>query len=151
MNLEALEIIQSGLKVLTQEDLQPFPKLKGIWINDNKIATLDSDLFQHNPLLITVFFDDNNIRFIAENIFDSLDNLKAVYLQNNVCISKTGITKQEINSIVWDIMEKCHHRRQQVDSCEMKEIENAHLKFELKQAQKKLLEIKKNIVDIAHF
>lgn len=107
VNIEALQIYNSKLRSITQQDLEPFPNLLAIHMNANNLISLESNLFRYNPKLRHVNFGYNHLRIIPFDIFDSIEDLKDVYFNGNVCVSSQGVGRWEENKVVWDFIEKC--------------------------------------------
>ena len=121
-----LEISKSGLKVITQDDLRPFPKLKTLWLNFNNLVSLESNLFYFNPQLKIINFNNNRIRSVSYDILDPVDEPSEIYFINNICISREGKSREDINKVEREIIEKCQPMRNEI--CE---IELATLKRKL--------------------
>lgn len=107
-NIEGIQISTSNLESITQADLKPFPNLKQLILNSNKIVELSADLFEFNKKLIFLDFSHNNILLIPENIFSPIENLESIDFSENVCISKTGYNEAGIQEIVSEIVADCH-------------------------------------------
>lgn len=107
VNIEAFQIYNSKLHSVTQQDLQPFPKLKEIHLSGNNLVALDSNLFRFNPELKHINFGYNYLRLIPFDIFDPIEDLQDAYFDGNVCVSRGAKGKWEVNKIVWDFIEKC--------------------------------------------
>lgn len=106
-NLEGIQIYQSKLKAITQQDLRPFPNLKEIYLDNNQLTQIDSNLFEFNSKLRRIALGNNRIRTISVDVFDPLPDLTHVHFNSNVCISRDGKTLIEINSIELEIIAKC--------------------------------------------
>lgn len=145
-NLVALQVTYSGLKSITQENLKPFTRLRGLWLNDNNLISLEPNLFRFNPMLEIVRFDSNRLRVISIDIFDFTPKLTETHFTDNVCTSKVGKTKAQINQIVWEIIQNCQPPRENGIQDESDEIKS--FKAELKQERLRIAHIKKKIHEI---
>lgn len=105
-NLKAICINDSGLKQLSQKDLQPFPRLEGIWFYGNKLTTLSDDVLQLNPLLRHIDFSNNRIRSMSANVLDPVHRPKVVRFHGNVCMNK-DVTNYEVEEIKQEIAKEC--------------------------------------------
>jgi uncharacterized phage infection (PIP) family protein YhgE len=85
-NLRGIFIFRAGLKAIFKEDLEPFDKLKALWLHVNNIEVLEQDLFSGNPKLEYLNLDNNQIKFIHLTVFENLKNLKILWLYFNTCI-----------------------------------------------------------------
>jgi hypothetical protein len=85
--LESLFIINCHLKVVLKEDLQQFPQLRRLSLSNNDLEWLNGDLFDYNPQLHSVWFNKNNLKFIGENLVNSLTKLDFVDFMDAGCIN----------------------------------------------------------------
>lgn len=75
MNLVALSIDGCQLPHISKEDLQPFTFLKELFMTNNMIECLDDDLFDYTPMLETLCFPNNKIKFISQQTLTPLKRL----------------------------------------------------------------------------
>lgn len=86
--LEVLWIESCQLKVVSKEDLRPFPKLLQVSLPHNDLEWLDGDLFDFNPQLGAVLLNDNEkLMIIGANFLNSLRRLWLVNLRSAGCIN----------------------------------------------------------------
>lgn len=122
-HLMAICINDSGLKRISQKNLQPFPNLEGVWFYGNKLVTFNGDIFQFNPKLRHIDFSHNQIRSIPANVFDPIaERPKVIKFNSNLCINK-DVLNYEVEEIKQEILEKCP-----VAECESLKLENEDLK-----------------------
>lgn len=115
-NIESIQIYNSKLRSITKEDLRPFPMLKDIYLQMNRIAVLGADLFHFNPELKRMFFDYNRIRVISPDIFDPIDDLDSFHFNGNICISKDGKGQKAMNQFISEIVTDCQSSRTDIVS-----------------------------------
>lgn len=72
-----------GLKTITSADLQPFPNLVIININQNLLRELDGDLFKYNPYLRYIYLSNNAIERVGLGFLDGLEDLTGVQFVGN--------------------------------------------------------------------
>lgn len=106
-NLEVLHILNSELKVITKEDLQQFPNLKSLWVNDCDLQRLESGLFKFNPKLKEIRFQYNEIDFIASDVFEPLKDLEKADFGANSCISSRAYDRKQLEGIFREILRNC--------------------------------------------
>lgn len=106
-DLEAIWIENSELRTIEQDDLKPFSSLKDLYMVNNKIDKLDSDLFQFNPELRAIQFNANKIKFIGRNILSPLPRLDQADFSNNDCINKFAYEKKEFPELIAEMETKC--------------------------------------------
>lgn len=86
-NVEAIQIHNSRLKVITHADLQPFIRLRVLHLSANQLTTLDNKLFEHNPNLVRIDFKHQKIKHIGYNILDFLDQLAMANFDESGCVN----------------------------------------------------------------
>lgn len=74
---------------------------------NNELRTLDSDLFEFNPQLISVAFSGNNFKFFGENIFEHLTTLRGAFFKDCSCICLTAWGKDELQALKLEMKQKC--------------------------------------------
>lgn len=84
-NLIGLRWEDDNLTQITANDLIPFPDLLALSFWNNKLMTLDADLFKHTQKLIYINFSKNLIEEVGYGILDDMNVLEA-YFQLNKCI-----------------------------------------------------------------
>lgn len=106
-NLETLFITHSGLKSVTNEDLKPFPNLKGLYMHNNQIESLGKDFFMYNLDLQEINLSDNKLKNVAFGVFEPLMCLEKIEMFRNPCIDMEAITEVDIEILTSKIQEKC--------------------------------------------
>lgn len=81
-NLFVLHATQIGLTKLTSNVLR-FPQLRFANFNDNKIKTLDGDLFNYTPNLESFEFANNGMEHVAYGILANMFKLRIVFFSKN--------------------------------------------------------------------
>jgi hypothetical protein len=106
--LEYFQVHSCHLKVVSKEDLQQFPRLKFISLENNDLEWLNGDLFDFNPKLESVWFGLNKLKYIEENMFDSLTKLQWVDFSHADCI-KTFISdpKRKLPGLKEELKTSC--------------------------------------------
>lgn len=95
-NLKVLAITTSKLVSLSKENLKQFgEKLKIVDFSENKIISIDADLFENNPNLKMILLDRNPIRYIHPKFFTNLKNLSLKVLE----LESAGCIDQEYNTL----------------------------------------------------
>lgn len=99
--------MEQHLKEITQNDLQPFPNLKHLWMARNQLAVIEKDLFKYNPELIYISLRQNFIKEIDSNVFDHLRALKILELDRNDCIEDNAVGRFAVMRLIQQLKEKC--------------------------------------------
>lgn len=105
-NLEVIQIYNSSLQEITENDLNGFNQLQYLLLGHNRIKTLGENLFQHNRQLKLIWLNGNQINNIHPNTFDGLTDLERLDLGDNSCRSSWcyAETRSEVLTIVNGIM-----------------------------------------------
>lgn len=107
-NLEGIFVHKSGLKVITKEDVNVFPKLRQLDLFLNSVEEIDGNLFEQNPLIEAFSVFSNPIRSVGYNIFDHLTLLETVHLVNGKCISdRADSNRDRVKNIMFNLTVKC--------------------------------------------
>lgn len=101
-DVEVIEVMHSTLKEITHKDLKQFVHLKYLNLQDNKIETIEKNLFLFNQELHEIYLNGNKISYIDVDVFAGLGNLNTLNLTNNKCKVKFEIaqTKTEVMNYV---------------------------------------------------
>lgn len=81
-NILTINLINVELEVISQDDISQHKKLKQLYAVQNKIQTIDANLFHKNPLIFAVWFNDNPIEHIDFDAFKSLNSLTVLRFAN---------------------------------------------------------------------
>lgn len=106
-NLTVFILKDCGLKEITQADLKVFPKLTDLYLMGNLIQTLENGLFAFNPDLTDILLNGNAILTIGLDVFDSLRNLKVIWLQFNRCINDYAGTGDNVTEFIETVKVSC--------------------------------------------
>lgn len=74
-NIQDITVYHSGLRAISRDDLRPFPDLTALSLENNRITSLDSNLFEFNTKLKRIKLKDNFFTIIGAGVFDSLKDL----------------------------------------------------------------------------
>lgn len=106
-NIIAIIWRNSNLQTIIADDLEQFPKLEVLSINQNLVTTLDGNLFMFTRSLRSVGFYKNNIRHVGANLLTKLSDLEIVNFEANPCVNTQAATKQEISILNVDLPRSC--------------------------------------------
>jgi Leucine-rich repeat (LRR) protein len=107
-NLKMIAIEHGRLKEIKQSDLRPFPKLVTVWLSNNDIEFLEDGLFAYNPELVSVNFHYNKIIHIGTQVFENLNKLRWLWLNENKCINLDAYNNQKaVREIIRQTKSKC--------------------------------------------
>jgi Leucine-rich repeat (LRR) protein len=98
--LENLEISECGLKEIRKEDLQQFPQLKILTLEENDLEWLEDGLFEFNPELKKIYFSYNeNLNYIGPNLLESLPKLGVAGFMYAGCIRFFALGREELEEL----------------------------------------------------
>ena len=106
-NIVCLDVFRVGLTHIHHEDLQQYPNLKYLSLNENKLKNLDRYLFQYNPELEVIVLYKNQIQFVNQAFYE-LENLRSLDFTENRC--HTGEVKNSVSqtkNLVQQIYNRC--------------------------------------------
>lgn len=106
-NLENLQIRNSVLSEIAKEDLRPFTKLIGLWLDGNNLKFLEADLFECSQNLQFIDFRNNRIQSISADVLDPILNLRQILFSGNVCISSNARNLIQLKDVLHEINDKC--------------------------------------------
>jgi hypothetical protein len=97
----------ANLVAIEKSHLQPFTKLRFLYLPRNVITTLENDLFEANINLEVINIDSNRIKAIGFQLLKPLTNLKQISLLNNDCINGIASNSTAIESFKIQLVVKC--------------------------------------------
>ncbi|XP_070504787.1 putative leucine-rich repeat-containing protein DDB_G0290503 [Chironomus tepperi] len=85
-----------------------FPNLIYFDLTDNGIEVIEQGLFDYNPNLEVVGFDEPNIIYIDPNVFDNLNRLSHFWFEKVPCIAQyISNSKEKVQSAIKVVKSKC--------------------------------------------
>jgi hypothetical protein len=106
-NIEGLGLYRMGITELKREDLEPFPKLKAIDLNGNKIEEVSNNLFAGNPLVHSIAFYRNPVRHVSQGVFDHLKDLFSLTFYESTCFNAYVANKTQIPDFILKLTVNC--------------------------------------------
>jgi hypothetical protein len=97
-NLNAIEVVETHLKEIHKCDMKPFPKLQFLSLHSNDLEVIEADLFKYNEDLEWIWLNNNKITHIDAKVFDSLSQLREIFLYKNPCKITHGMTNSYANT-----------------------------------------------------
>lgn len=88
-NLETLQLNYNRLERFHSNILNGLSSLKFLDLFENKLTSLSADFFRHIPNIEKVDFGANRIDAIHPHTFDNLRKLNSVWLDKNICVSRS--------------------------------------------------------------
>lgn len=109
-NLRGIGIAYAHLKEIHKEDLQPFPNIVDLWLDNNDLQYIEDGLFAYNRNLQAIHLHMNKISQISPNVFDHLTSLNYLDLINNNCISiKVENSVTQVGELLGYIKGRCFY------------------------------------------
>jgi hypothetical protein len=107
-NLDRIVIQYNHLKEIRQTDLQPFSKLTHLFLAFNDIETIEPDLFMYNPQMEVIELQNNKITRVDPNVFDQLNQLLQLNVNNNTCVDGFTGYHAEVRTLTTKIKKQCN-------------------------------------------
>lgn len=137
-NIEAIHAGMNALAFLEKEDMKIFTKLRFLYLYNNVLQSLKSDVLEDNLDIEYVSFYGNQLAHIGSNILTPLKSLKTAYFNKNVCIDKQAVHNlREVAEIKLEISERCS------------DITDEDLMQVLKQNNEKLINLEMKILQLS--
>lgn len=110
-NLRGIVLWNSGIKEVRRNDLKTYKKLTYLLIADAcKIEVLEDGLFDLNPQMEFIGFENCQIFHIYPKIFDNLHHLKGLYFKGNTCVIKRSAPNATvIKEVIENVKVNCRN------------------------------------------
>lgn len=102
------------LTSITAEDLKSFPVLKEIWLQGNKLVSLEDNLFSQTPKLEFVYLNNNKIINVGFGLLECLNNLQFAYFNENPCIDMYA--QEDFSKLKFELQNFCPPLNSQIES-----------------------------------
>ncbi|WP_213398997.1 leucine-rich repeat domain-containing protein, partial [Bacillus subtilis] len=101
-DLQGIKIQSSQLTEVKRDDLKEYTNLRILNLFDNEIQFLESNLFEFVPKLELIWLDSNKIAHIDANVFNNfVGKLSHLYLSDNICqFENAHDDKSKANQII---------------------------------------------------
>lgn len=106
-SLKAISLEENAITKVSNGLLRPHKHLEWLNLLGNRIAKLDSDIFDDLPNLKVVDFYGNHIKEIGQEI--KLPSTGNINFHSNICIDMSGNTPAEIVTLQLHLLVKCSH------------------------------------------
>lgn len=93
-NLETFYVMESQVKILTNDDLKGLDKLRIFDVSHNPIERIENGYFEGKSTIEMLSFYKCALKFVGSSALDPLINLKEGHFQYNHCIDYQGTNKQ---------------------------------------------------------
>lgn len=99
--------VHGRLSTISVDDLKPFPELQLFSVFNNRLTSLDDNLFLHNPMLVRISFRQNALEFVGEKLLAGLDHLTSADFQGNICTDMQATTRVTVEELVRYFIYNC--------------------------------------------
>lgn len=106
-NIEHLYLEHNNLTFIPIDAFCNLLKLKTVELMGNQITELENGIFIRNVHMSMVSILENRIHYIGSRLFHGFKNLKTVYANGNLCLTKTYNGTKEITELNRDIHFQC--------------------------------------------
>ncbi|KAL7015695.1 hypothetical protein ACKWTF_016605 [Chironomus riparius] len=150
INLIALKVLEGRLKEVRQNELKSLTNLQYINFDQNNIEFLDNNVFDYNLKLKVIWLGGNKISYIGNSIFDNLNQLNNVDFRNNTCVSTSQMNLKKFNFAALNLIkENCSNVQAEANYLFCKSLfvntENLNLLQKLEDLKAKSAEIDRNL------
>ncbi|CAG9812200.1 unnamed protein product [Chironomus riparius] len=150
INLIALKVLEGRLKEVRQNELKSLTNLQYINFDQNDIEFLDNNVFDFNLKLKVIWLGGNKISYIGNSIFDNLIQLNNVDFRNNTCVSTSQMNLKKFNFAALNLIkENCSNVQAEANYLFCKSLfvntENLNLLQKLEDLKAKSAEIDRNL------
>jgi Leucine-rich repeat (LRR) protein len=83
-DLNYLSIRKNQIEEISANDLKDCSSLEIFYLGDNKISSIPTGVFSSTPNIREIQLDGNNIETLPENVFNKIEALEVLWLQNNL-------------------------------------------------------------------
>lgn len=119
-NLKRFVIEDTGLKVLTSDNLKPFKNLRALIITSSLLELINGDVFRYSKKLEYLSLRDNYIRYVQPDVFKPLVNLEKFDFDENVCFEEyfgeeNAMKRGDVEKLFIEIEKGCtvlHHYKE---------------------------------------
>ncbi|KAG5668288.1 hypothetical protein PVAND_016235 [Polypedilum vanderplanki] len=108
--LRAISIWYSSIEILYGDEFDEFDYFDYISIQHSYLKTISSRLFESSPQMVHVYFGNNMVERVGNDLFTPLDitQLQVLGFTNNPCIKRASVNSQaDIISYIDELREKC--------------------------------------------
>lgn len=142
-NIEGFSSYNTSMITVSKADLKQFPKLRELWIYFNLLEFLPSDLFEFNPHIEYIHFNNNKIKFIGPEIFSNVPKLYSLKLSSNNCIQRSVDDVKMLQLLKREIKKKCSSETGPSEiSHEITSLQTDYLYLKIAKLEKEILELK---------
>lgn len=107
--LEVVRFSYCQMREVHSEHLQQFPSLKILYLANNKLSEIPSDLFRYTQRVTYVNFESNHITVIGYQFFNNLKSLTLIYLKENPCTKRSNLAASDIKGWKELVQRKCDY------------------------------------------
>jgi hypothetical protein len=107
-HIAGLTINHSQLKELKQSDMEPFYKIRELYLIGNDLEVLEAGVFEFNKRLELLWVDGNKIKVIESGVFNGLAKLRYLNVREEKCmLQKVQYDYEEVLKLIRKIHRKC--------------------------------------------
>lgn len=95
-NIRSLRFDNNNMLSISAADMQQFPKVEIFYVYDNKLTSIDGDMFLFTPLLRQFGLSDNQVQHIGHNLVTNLNSLQTFFVERNICINRSARNRADV-------------------------------------------------------
>lgn len=105
-NVEAIDTTNT-LERITREDLEVFPRLRELHLNNNNVRIIETNLFAGNPNMSAISFISNPVAHVAHGVFDNLTQLTQLRFDAVACHSQAAVNRAGVLNLIGRLAVMC--------------------------------------------
>jgi hypothetical protein len=117
-NLRVISCINSGLSLISSDDLKPFTHLEYLTLSSNDIVKISGDLFKFNPNIQGIIFANNKLKEVGKNLIAGLNQLRFADFQSNPCINGYAESPASFAALNSELSAKCPYQEEPSSPCQ---------------------------------
>jgi len=106
-NLILIRFPLGNLTTLGADSLNALESLRYFRASDNRITSIDGDLFKFSPNITQINFENNLITSVGHDLFAGLESLTYADFRNNSCIDMDANSREEIEILQTALFLQC--------------------------------------------
>ena len=106
-NLKFLQWYKTSLESITAKDLKQFPNLEYLDLRENRLVSLDNDLFRFSSSLKWIYFGNNPLKHVGSNILDGLNRLELANFDESDCIDYNADSQAGFDELKSRFLKNC--------------------------------------------
>lgn len=106
--IEVIRMTACDMKILYKSNLRGLINLKYLDLVGNRLENLESNVFEYTVKLVEIWLNNNRLKFIGSQLLKPLHDLKVINLGGNTCISSNSrYSDEDLERLKIELRLKC--------------------------------------------